>query len=177
MSELRKSNTDYAYFITFTVVGWIDVFTRRDYCDIIIKNLKYCQQHKGMELYAYVIMPSHIHLVARNKDGKLNEIIRDFKSLTAKEIIKEILNSSNESRKEWMLYMFKDYASKQRQNKEYMFWQKTNHPIELFNPKVMHQKIEYIHNNPVEAGYVSSPENYVYSNAYNSFPKIEVWAV
>ncbi len=88
MSELRKSNTDYSYFITFTIVGWIDVFTRRDYCDIVIKNLKYCQEHKGMELYAYVIMPSHIHLIARNKDGKLNEIIRDFKSVTAKEIIK-----------------------------------------------------------------------------------------
>ena len=131
MSELRKSNTDYSYFITFTVVGWIDVFTRRDYCDIVIKNLKYCQQHKGMELYAYVIMPSHIHLVARHKEGKLNEIVRDLKSLTAKEIIKEILNSGIESRKEWMLDMFKDYASKLRQNKEYMFWQKTNHPTEF----------------------------------------------
>ena len=176
MSELRKANTDYSYFITFTVVGWIDVFTRMDYCDIVINNLKYCQQYKEMELYAYVIMPSHIHLIARHKEGKLNEIIRDFKSVTAKEIIKEILNSGIESRKEWMLAMFKDYASKLRQNKEYMFWQKTHHPTELFNPKVMNQKIDYIHNNPVEAGYVNSPENYLYSSAC-SCPKIEVWAV
>ncbi len=176
MSELRKSNTDHPYFITFTIVGWVDVFTRRDYCDIIIRNLKYCQQQKGMELYAYVIMSSHIHIVARHKEGKLNEGIRDFKSVTAKEIIKEILGSGFESRKDWILSMFKEYASKQKQNKEYMFWQKTNHPIELFSPKVMNQKIDYIHNNPVETGYVSAPENYVYSSAY-IFPKIEVWAV
>ncbi|WP_255517979.1 transposase [Fulvivirga sp. M361] len=81
MSELKKANTDYPYFLTFTVAGWIAIFTRQRYCDIIIKSLKYCIEHKGLLLYAYVIMPSHMHLVARHDKNKLSSVIRDFKKL------------------------------------------------------------------------------------------------
>ncbi|MEQ9468197.1 MAG: transposase [Ekhidna sp.] len=90
MSELGKANTDATYFLTFTVVGWIDVFTRNRYSDIIIDSLKFCIQNKGLDIFSYVIMPSHIHMIARHEEGKLNEIIRDFKSFTAKEIIRTI---------------------------------------------------------------------------------------
>jgi|SRR6185437_10480072 len=173
MSELRKTTTDHPYFLTFTVVGWLDVFTRREYCDIVIKNLQYCKDNKGMELYAFVIMPSHIHLIVRQNESRLSEVVRDFKSITAKEIIKEIITNNVESRKDWILNFFKAYASDIKQNKEYMFWQKTNHPVELFSAKVMEQKINYIHNNPVEAGIVDSPEYYVYSSAYIK-PKVEL---
>jgi len=165
MSELRKSNTDYAYFITLTVVGWVDVFTRKEYCDIILKNLNYCQVNKGLEIYAYVIMPSHLHLVARHQGGKLNEVLRDFKSFTSKAIIKSIEESTCESRKEWLIYLFKYFGKKYKQNKVYMFWQKTNHPIELFSSKVIEQKIEYVENNPVAACIVDSSENFIYSSA------------
>ena len=51
------------YFVTLTIVGWIDIFTRRDYCDIIIENLKYCKEHKGLTIYAYVIMSNHMHMI------------------------------------------------------------------------------------------------------------------
>lgn len=47
------------YYMTFTVVGWIDVFSRQQYRDIIIESLKYCQAHKGLHLHAYVIMSNH----------------------------------------------------------------------------------------------------------------------
>lgn len=119
-----------------------------------------------MELYAFVIMPSHIHLIVRQNKSRLSEVVRDFKSITAKEIIKEIIANNTESRKEWILNFFKACADELKQNKEYMFWQKTNHPVELHSAKVMNQKINYIHNNPVEAGIVYSPEYYVYSSAY-----------
>ena len=165
MSELRKANTGYPYFITLTVVGWIDVFTRQRYNDIIIKNLLYCVDKKGLELYAYVIMPSHIHLIARSPKENLNEILRDLKSFTAKEIIKLIENEQAESRKEWLLHMFKYHAEFQKQNSGYMFWQKTNHPIELNYPQIIDQKIEYIHNNPVAAGYVNDSASWYYSSA------------
>lgn len=165
MSELRKANTDHAFFITLTVVGWIDVFTRKDYCDLIIKNFKYCQSDKGLQIFAFVIMSNHIHLVARHDEGKLNEIIGAFKSFTAKEILKSIAENKYESRQKWMLYLFKVFGKKYRQNKEYMFWEKTNHPIELFSNAVIDQKIDYIHNNPVAAGIVIDPESYVYSSA------------
>jgi putative transposase len=173
MSELRKANTDHAFFLTLTVAGWVDVFTRRDYCDLIVKNLKYCQRDKGLELFAFVIMPSHIHMVAKHNEGKLNEVIGAFKSFTAKEILKSISENNQESRKEWMLHLFKFFGKKYRQNKEYMFWEKTNHPIELFSNSVIDQKIDYIHSNPVAAGFVTDPESYVYSSACK-MPVLEV---
>lgn len=83
MSELRKANYDAVFFVTLTVVSWVDVFTRKQYCEEIIKNIQYCQQHKGLELYAYVIMSNHIHWLAGQKEGKLNYLLRDFKSYTA----------------------------------------------------------------------------------------------
>jgi putative transposase len=165
MSELRKANTDYTYFLTLTVVGWIDVFTRKRYNDIIIESLKFCAANKGMEIFGYVIMPSHVHLVVRSLKGNLNEILRDFKSFTAKAILEMIEKEEGESRREWLLHMFKYYANFQKQNSTYMFWQKTNHALELNYPHIVDQKIEYIHNNPVEAGYVTEPSAWYYSSA------------
>jgi putative transposase len=165
MSELRKANTDYPYFATLTVAGWIDIFTRQRYCELILENWRYCIKEKGLLIYAYVIMPSHIHLVARQNEGHLDTLLRDFKSYTAKEIIKLIKQEKGESRKEWLLHMFKYFAKYQIQNAEYMFWQKTSYPIKLNYPKIIDQKIDYIHNNPVEAGYVSEPEAWLYSSA------------
>ena len=165
MSELRKANTDYPYFITLTVVGWIDIFTRRRYCDLIIDNLKICIEKKGLIVYAYVIMPSHIHIVARQEEGKLDTLLRDFKSYTAKKIIKLIIEEPGESRKDWLLHMFKYYGRFRKQNSEYMFWQKTSHPTELSYPSIIDQKMEYIYNNPVVAGFVTEPEAWLYSSA------------
>ncbi|MDR6563499.1 MULTISPECIES: REP-associated tyrosine transposase [unclassified Arcicella] len=167
MSELRKANVPYAtYFITLSVVGWIDVFTRQIYTEEIIKNLKYCQAHKDLEIFEYVIMPSHIHLICRRNNAlRLGDLLRDFKSYSAKEILKLIQANPEESRQEWMLYMFKFFANRYAQNAEFMFWQKTNYPIELYSQKVTQQKVDYIHNNPVKAGIVTDPAYYLYSSA------------
>ena len=165
MSELRKANTDATYFLTFTVMGWIDIFTRSRYCDVIMDSLEYCIENKGLDVFAYVIMPSHIHMVARNLDADLSGIIRDFKSHTAKTILEMIENEPGESRKEWLLHMFKYYAKFHKQNKQYQFWQKKSYPIELLSPEMIDQKIEYIENNPVESGLVLSPESWMYSSA------------
>jgi len=165
MSELRKATTHQAYFVTLSVVGWIDVFTRQRYCELITTNLRYCTENKGLEIFAYVIMPSHVHLIVRNVECKLGSILRDFKSFTAKEILKSIEVEEGESRKDWMLHVFKYHARFQRQNSFYMFWQKSNHPIVLDYPEIMDQKMEYIHDNPVAAGYVVRPEMWYYSSA------------
>ena len=165
MSELRKANTDHPYFLTFTAAGWIDVFTRSRYCDVIIESLSFCQKQKGLEVYAYVIMPSHVHLVTRSVDGKLNNIIRYFRSFTAKKILELISDEQGESRREWLLDHFSQAAGQRRQNMVYQFWQKTNHAIELSNPVVFDQKVEYVHTNPVAAGLVTNAESWVSSSA------------
>ena len=166
MSELRKANTDLAYFLTFTIVGWIDVFTRKELANIIIEKLKIAQRDHHVAIYEYVIMSSHIHLIAqKTNDESLGEWIGSFKSVTAKEIIKAINSENYESRKSWLDYLFKFFAKFQKQNPGYMFWQKTSYPIELYSAEVFDQKVDYIHNNPVEANIVTDPSYYYYSSA------------
>lgn len=87
MSEYRKTTPDDLYFITLTVVGWVDVFSRKEYKDVLVKNLKYCQQKEGLEIFAYVIMTNHLHLVARRQYGDLTELLGRFKSYTSKKIL------------------------------------------------------------------------------------------
>lgn len=154
------------HFITCTVVGWIDVFTRKIYKEIIIDSLRYCRKEKGLKIHAYVIMSNHIHLVIStdNEDG-LSSIIRDFKKFTSKSIIKEIIHNKKESRKNWMLRLFQHYASKTSNNKAYQFWKRDNHPVELISEKWVHQKVDYIHLNPVKAGFVDFEEDYAWSSA------------
>lgn len=90
---------DAAYFLTFQIVYWIDVFSRKRYRDIIVDSLNYCTKEKGLEIFAYVIMSNHIPLMARASKENLSNVVRDFKRHTSFEIIKSILNES-ESRRE-----------------------------------------------------------------------------
>jgi REP element-mobilizing transposase RayT len=165
MSELRKANSDRPFFITLTVVGWIDVFIRGEYCEEFLKSLEFCRTNKGLKIYAYCIMSSHIHLIVSCDEAKLPQIIRDLKSFTAKKLIAMIGNNPNESRKDWLLYLFRYFANNSQQNKDHQFWQKTNHPTELITAKVFNQKVDYIHNNPLNSMTVNEPTAYVYSSA------------
>ena len=156
------------YYMTFTVVGWIDIFSRQAYRDIVIDSFKYCQTHKGLHLHAYVIMSNHIHLIASVDEGhSISGFVRDCKKYTAKHILDDIENNNIESRKEWMLHQFKYYASRHSRNELYQLWEHDNHFIELSSPTFTQQKIDYIHENPVKAGWVYKAEDYVYSSASN----------
>jgi REP-associated tyrosine transposase len=100
MSEKYKfHNEESIYFITPTIVNWIDLFTRKEYCDLVLNSISYCQKEKGLIIHAWCIMPSHLHLIiSSNRKFHLSEIVRDFKKYTSKAIIEEIKNI-NESRK------------------------------------------------------------------------------
>jgi REP element-mobilizing transposase RayT len=148
-------------------MGWIDVFSRQSYKEIIIDSFQYCQKHKGLHINAFVIMTNHIHLVAHSPDNNLSNIIREFKKFTSKRIIESIQENSKESRSEWMLDLFRQFATSSKKHKNYQFWTHNNHPVELFSPKWINQKIIYTHNNPVNAGIVEMPEHYTYSSAKN----------
>ena len=179
MSEKYKiTNPNGMYFFTMTVVDWVpacadrDVFTRKIYSDTMLDSIRFCQKDKGLIVHAYVIMPSHVHMIASAQNGyDLSATIRDMKKFTSQTIVKQIQNE-NESRKEWMLYRF-EYAGKfLNRIKNYKFWQDGNQPKECFSMEFLKQKVEYIHFNPcltdrqaVEAGIVYEPWQYVYSSA------------
>lgn len=156
-----------AYFISFATVYWIDVFTREEYFQNIIESLDYCRKHKSMELYAYCIMPSHIHLIFRSGNADPSGLIRDFKGFTSRKMLKAIEENPQESRKEWMLWMFERAGKKNSNVKFRQFWQQNNMPIEIWSLKVFEQKLNYIHQNPVEAGFVTNPIDWKYSSARN----------
>jgi putative transposase len=158
-------NREGLYFVSFATVFWVDVFVRRDYFDCIVKNLNYCIDNKGMEIYAWCIMPSHVHLVFKSNIQKPGELIRDFKSFTAKELISLIAGNDRESRKEWLLNSFKKAGKVNSNNPGNQFWQQHNHPIELWSNEVIQQKIDYTHNNPVVAGFVENDYEYLHSGA------------
>jgi putative transposase len=92
------------YFVTFTVINWIDIFTRKEYRDIIVDSLNFCIANKDLLVYAWVIMSNHIHLIIsiKTEGGNLSDVIRDFKKYTSKEI-SSMMQTIRESRREWIL--------------------------------------------------------------------------
>ncbi len=160
-------NQNAPHFLTFTVCGWIDLFTRKIYKDIVIDSFKYCRANKGLVLNAFVIMSNHIHVIARARDGfVLSDIVRDFKSHTHRQMIK-VIESDVESRRHWMLHQLKYYASRHSRNENYQIWIQDSHPEEIVSAEMGFVKLNYIHDNPVRAGIVQNPKEYIYSSASN----------
>jgi len=159
-------NPEGVYFVSFAVVEWVDVFTRNEYKHILIETLHYCQREKGMEIFAWCIMTNHVHLVFRSTNGYKPELLLgDFKRFTSRTIIKAIQENPRESRKEWLMEQFRKSAQQSSNTTNFQFWRHDNMPIELWSNKVIFEKINYIHNNPVEEGIVFRAEEYLYSSA------------
>lgn len=156
-------------FLTCTVVESIDLFTKVAYRNILIDSLRFCQKEKGLLLFGYVFMSNHIHLIARTDEPTgLSYILQQFKSFTAKEIIKCVQDENfPENRRKWLLNHFAFNARKNKTGSKHQLWHHDNHPIALYTPKVIRQKLDYIHLNPVKAKIVAEPEHYLYSSAAN----------
>jgi len=157
---------DELHYVTFQIVKWIDIFTRKVYRDIVIDSLRFCQQNKGLEIYAFVVMSNHIHLLLRSPQGKLSDTIKEFKSFTAKQIL-QVVTTGTESRRDWMLNLFEFSAKQHVRNSKYQVWTHENHAEIIYSNKFIEQKLEYIHENPVRAGIVEKAEDYLYSSARN----------
>lgn len=157
------------HFVTFSVVQWVDALSRPHYKDIIVESLKYCIAGKNLVVHAWVIMNNHVHLIISAKENtKLEDIIRDLKKFTSKRLV-EAINDPHESRRSWMLWIFSAAGERNSNNTIYQFWQQDNHPIALENSEIAKQKLNYIHDNPIRAGIVSSPEYYIYSSAVDYY--------
>ncbi|AXT52776.1 transposase [Aquimarina sp. BL5] len=165
--KYKFHNPSAAYFISFATVYWMDVFSRQVYFSVLAESLDYCRKEKGMEIYAYCVMPSHIHLLFRAANENPSDLIRDIKGFTARKMIQTIQENPQESRKEWLVSMMGKAGKENSNVVKYQFWQQHNKPIELWTDKVIQQKIDYIHNNPVQSGFVTDPVDWKYSSARN----------
>jgi putative transposase len=155
--EFRIKNQHAVYFITSTVHQWVDVFTRQDYVNILLESLKFCQKEKGLKIYAWVVMSNHIHLIIQSDKVHLSDILRDFKKYTATQIVRAIENNTKESRKNWLLWLF-------RKEDGIWFWEEGYHGEEIFSEEFFLSKLNYIHMNPVRAGIVLKEEEYLNSS-------------
>ncbi len=169
MSKTASSPNE-LYFVTLTVVDWIDLFTRSIYFDFIIDNLDFCQRKKHLEVYEYVIMTNHIHMICMGRDVSLSDILRDFKTFTSKGLLKLVKENNEESRRKWMLSSFQRHGTRNPMNRYYQFWQNMNSPTLLYDNNIIEQKAEYIHQNPVKAGFVAEPYDWLYSSASQQSP-------
>ncbi|WP_207494491.1 REP-associated tyrosine transposase [Aridibaculum aurantiacum] len=151
------------YFLTITVNKWVDVFTRKTYCDIITESLNFCVEKKGLIIFGYVLMSNHLHLLVQARNEDLSDVLRDFKKFTSGTIVKAIEENKQESRRDWMLWLFKETGAEGKVS--FQFWKPDNNPEVCYQLTFMWQKLNYIHNNPVRAGIVQKAEEYVYSSA------------
>ena len=170
MSSKYKVGEDaIAHFVTFSVVGWIDVFSREYYKEIFVNSLKYCQENKGLKLHAWVIMTNHVHLIISSQTSKIEDIVRDLKKYTSKKIIAAIQENPIESRKEWMMNLFSFAGQNNNNNTEYQFWKQDYHPIELNTAEILKERLDYLHENPVRSGLVWETWHYKYSSAIDYY--------
>ncbi|MEL7147719.1 MAG: transposase [Bacteroidota bacterium] len=154
------------HFVTFTVVNWIDIFIRNEYKDIFVESVSYCQREKGLLVGAWCIMTSHVHMIV-SSDGTmpLQDIIRDLKSYTSRHIRKSIEGNLLESRREWLLGTMGYLGKRNKKNKDFQLWQQHYHPIELSCNEILDQRLTYVHENPVAAGFVNEVSDWIYSSA------------
>jgi len=158
--RINRNEKGALYFCTLTVCNWYYVFDRHDRFKILADSLAYCQRTKGLKIYAYVFMLNHIHFIASAPD--LASVLRDYKSFTAKELSKNIC-------------AFEPPVLRLFQTKEgFLFWQKGNEPKIIETEKFLHQKLTYIHENPVKKEYVNCPEEWKWSSANERQETIKV---
>ncbi len=141
-----------SYFVTPTIWNWYYIFDRHDRWRIIADSLKYCQQHKGVEIFAYVFMLNHLRMIVRSED--VSGFLRDFKKFTSKEIKKNL-----EEHEPKVLKLFSD------EKYGYRFWKDDNQPKYIESDRFFLQKQNYIHMNPVRKGYVDRAEYWKWSSA------------
>ena len=166
-TKYKATMPDVAYFVTITTVGWIDVFTRLRQKYLLVNSLAHCQKEKGLEIYAYCIMPGHMHMLCKARDELiLSDIIRDFKKYTSKKIVQNIIEYP-ESRREWMLDLFLKACKHLKRDQKYKVWQDGYHAEIATSNWFIKQKINYIHQNPVAEKIVVFPEDYIFSSARN----------
>jgi REP element-mobilizing transposase RayT len=160
-TRYRITDGNYPFFVTTTTVAWIPVFTRKPYLEVLINSLNFCRQHKGLKIFAYVIMDNHIHLVVSGE--KLSDILKEFKSYTAREIVR----LAGEENKIWLLNQLQFHKHENKMESLHQVWQEGFHPKQIYSEEVLRQKVEYLHYNPVRAGLVARAEDWFYSSARN----------
>ena len=145
------------YFLTLTIQRWYYIFDRHNRWDILAHSIRHCQAHKNLEVFGYVFMLNHIHVIARAPD--VGGFLRDFKRHTSRSLQR---NLARHEPAVLELFTSDDGSCK--------FWKMSNAPRAIENEEFYIQKLRYIHFNPVRKGYVERPEYWKWSSANPESP-------
>jgi len=171
-TKYRFTDNKAVYFTTSTVVAWADIFTRDLYRDILLDSIRFCQRNQGLQVHAWVLMTNHLHLIYSCIGQQAPAmVLKNIKSFTAIKLIDAIINNPKESRKEYLLQVLEAEGKKSSSNYRFKFWEHENHPVMLDNEMICNQKLQYLHWNPVTAGFVVKPWHWKYSSAVDYMAK------
>jgi REP-associated tyrosine transposase len=160
-SRYRVFETEYPYFLTWTIVGWLPVFTRPEAVEIVLDSWRFLQRARGFRLFGYVILENHLHLIASATE--LAKVVKESKSYTARRLIELLEHRAADV----LLKQLRSQKLAHKTESDFQVWQEGSHPEQIQGDEMMWQKIEYIHNNPVQRGYVDDPLYWRYSSARN----------
>ena len=160
-SRYKITDTAYPYFLTCTILGWLPVFTRPETVKMVLDSLHFLQENNRLQIYGYVVLENHLHLIAASKD--FPKEIGDYKSYTARIIIDFLIDHKVET----LLKQLHFLKARHKSDRTYQLWQEGSHPQAIQNEEMMRQKLEYIHLNPVKRGYVDEAVHWRYSSARN----------
>ncbi len=160
-SRYTVVEADAPHFLTCTVVGWLPLFSRREAAEQALDSLRFLQENGRVVLYGYVILETHLHLIASAAD--LTKEIAKFKSFTARRLI-DLLEARNETD---ALHCLRSLKQACKGDRTHQLWREGSHPQMIQGREMMAQKLEYMHDNPVRRGYVDDPVHWRYSSARN----------
>jgi len=166
-SRYKSIYTGNPYFITSSIVNWVEIFTSDKYFRILIDAIKYNRDKRNLEISAYVLMKNHFHLICRS--DKLANAVSSIKSYSAKKIIQQLKEDNRFN----ILKLFEQNKLPSKKDRQYQIWQEGFHPQELTNEKIYRQKLNYIHNNPITAGYVDDILKWEYCSAVDYYEEKE----
>jgi len=149
-----------AYFVTSTIVEWLPVLSTTACCEIIVRALLHAREHNSLRIYAWVILDNHFHAILSAPD--LSGTLRSLKGFTAQELLKQL----KAERREWLLQLLAHHRADHKRASEHQVWQEGVHPQVIDSDKMLHQKLDYLHDNPVKRGLVAAPEHWRYSSAH-----------
>ncbi len=172
MKEDPNQTGSYVYYITTVIYKRLPIFKRPSFIIPLYDSLLFYRYKQNYKIYGYVIMPDHIHLLI-HPHGKATvaDIMRDYKEFTSKRIIRQ---AEVENNMEWVTAFQK--AGQETGRSDNKVWQDSYWDVEIFSTKFLRQKLNYIHNNPVRAELVASPQDYPYSS-FRNYELDEEWFI
>lgn len=147
------------HLLTCTVLEWLPVFTRSDSVQILLDAWGHQRHHNGLRLHGWVVLENHLHFVAQAP--RLDQCVAEFKSWTGSGVI-DLLKQCGAV---GLLDRLHFARRAHKRDREYEFWQEGSHAEQIVDERMMREKLEFIHLNPVKRGYVDRAEHWRYSSA------------